>query len=242
MIYESIALRFPSCFRNISHTRRPPALFLTGMLCLLWPLLNIVYLEAAFRVILSARPGINDGLLPLHILFIVFPVFIGAGLLLVRRWGLYMLVAYSGILILYNAVILFLNPVEHNTVSLIQTGLVSALLFFLVHRDLSASFMNLFEHDWLFRKRHPAKISIRINGSVIKTKVLDNRGFFISPADGFKTGQNLDVTADKETEGAADRHALRGVVVRIDDEGAGVALRLLQRNKRRKIQMLMGSK
>ncbi len=120
---------------------RPLRLTLFGIFFLSIPIINYIGLAIRNRIPLYELRLIFAEFRILEILLICIPVFVGIGLLLVQKWGWWLFIFYSIILVFYNTFILFVEFQPYNINSFFQTLLVFSALYYFLKKDVSAPFL-----------------------------------------------------------------------------------------------------
>lgn len=120
---------------------RPLRLTVFGIFFLSIPIINYIGIAIRNRIPLYEFRLIVDEFRILEILLICIPVFVGIGLLLVQKWGWWLFLFYSTILVFYNTFILFVEFQPYNINSFIQTIIVFSALYYFLKKDVSAPFL-----------------------------------------------------------------------------------------------------
>jgi hypothetical protein len=120
---------------------RPLRLTLFGIFFLSIPIINYIGLAIRNRIPLYEFRLIVDEFRIFEIVLICIPVFVGIGLLLVQKWGWWLFLFYSLILVFYNTFILFVEFQPYNINSFFQTLLVFSALYYFLKKDVSAPFL-----------------------------------------------------------------------------------------------------
>ncbi|MCE9501306.1 MAG: hypothetical protein K8R21_12535, partial [Leptospira sp.] len=108
---------------------RPKILILFGSLFLLLPVINYFIISYQLRIHFAFPVLVFSNLKPLQIVLLFAPVIVGLGLFSVEKWGYFVFLGYSGILILHNLVIFIQNPLIYNLGAILQTVIgTSAIL------------------------------------------------------------------------------------------------------------------
>ena len=212
---------------------RPLRLTLFGIFFLSIPIINYIGLAIRNRIPLYELRLIFAEFRILEILLICIPVFVGIGLLLVQKWGWWLFIFYSIILVFYNTFILFVEFQPYNINSFFQTLLVFSALYYFLKKDVSAPFLfrpvefgiaagfqkklNLFfsiTDGFRKNKRKPFHTIVSIGNIKLKTIDLSSGGLYGTTAlfpFTINDGINLKVTLNKK-----DFDIAAGVV-RIDE-------------------------
>ena len=201
---------------------RPKTLVFFGTVFILLPLFN--YMSFAIEkgihygmptLLLSALP------IPALVLAAVTPI-IGVGLLMVKKWAWRAFLLYACLLLAHNAVALALSITDYNLGVLLQSSVGLAGMIYFTRADISAPFMKSYPRGWRLQKRNPREISVRVDDVATTTRDCSARGVFVNwPECPYEVGRA--VTIAFEWHGRDVR--LDAVVVRLDENGAGIAFR-----------------
>lgn len=204
--------------------KRPKTLLFFGILFLTLPLINYIGLSIRFHYSLFQIKSILRELSRIEIILLLFPMLVGIGLLLVKKWGWWLFLFYSIALILSNTITLFKDPHLYNIGALVQTLLALSAIFYFLKKDISAPYMKMYPRGWRGEKRNPIQIQVRINSIDKLTRDISEAGFYLDwKDDPFEINEEVRV----EIETDSDRRFLSAGVVRKDEEGTGFAFRQL---------------
>lgn len=201
---------------------RPGTLVFFGLVFLLLPIVN--YFAYSYRysippemagLILKSMP------LPFAVLmFLSFPV--GIGLLLVKKWGWFLFLLYAGLLVCYDIYVIITNPDPYNFLALINAVLGCAAVLYFSRKDVSAPYMKMYPRGWRGQRRKPFEIPVKVNETQLKSRDFSPTGFYADWPD-CPHNPNESVRLIFELEG--EHFHIKGGVVRVDDNGAGIAFR-----------------
>ncbi|MBL8019059.1 MAG: PilZ domain-containing protein [Leptospirales bacterium] len=235
---SDLMLKIPF-FERRRRIRRPWTLIIFGVAFLLLPFLN--YLSITNQLHISPRlPDVTIKLLnPVELFLLLMPFLVGIGLLLVKRWGWWLFLGYSAILVVYNIYALVTSRSLYNAGALIQTVLgISAVLYF-VRRDVSAPYMKMYPRGWRLQHREPIAIEVIVDGIRRTTADISDSGMYVIWEDCYRApGEEVHVTLTVN----GNEYKSRAGVVRVDDDGAGLAFRgasrIFKKNLKRDIARL----
>lgn len=212
---------------------RPWSLIAVGTAFLCLPVINYFGIAAQYQIPFELPALVLRAMPPILIVLWLAPLPIGAGLLLVKRWGWQSFLVYSLILIGYNLYVFVADSDRYNMAALITTTLGVAMVIFFVRKDMSAPYIKSYPRGWRYQRRRPVVTPVRVDGRDLATRDLSEAGFYVdwegctlAP----NSAVNIELKLDSETL------KLQGGLVRIDDHGAGVAFRGLTRAHRRSLK------
>lgn len=204
---------------------RPVTLVVFGLAFLALPVINyfgvaysLQYPPRFYRLVLAAMN-------PIEMALLVLPIPVGLGLLLVRKWGWYLLLAYGLLLSGYNLVVFALTLSRYNFGALATTLFgISAVAYF-VRRDISAPFMKMYPRGWRLQKRLPVRVPLAVGGRSLQSRDLSELGLYAEwPDFSGEVGDEVHV----ELSLADVVFKVRAGVARIDTGfGVGLAFREL---------------
>lgn len=235
---SDLMLKIPF-FERRRRIRRPWTLIIFGVAFLLLPFLN--YLSITNQLHISPKlPEVTLKLLnPVELFLLLMPFLVGIGLLSVKRWGWWLFLGYSAILVVYNFYALVTSRSLYNAGALIQTVLgISAVLYF-VRRDVSAPYMKMYPRGWRLQHREPIAIEVIVDGIRRTTADISDSGMYVIWEDCYRApGEEVHVTLTVN----GNEYKSRAGVVRVDDDGAGLAFRgasrMFKKNLKRDIARL----
>lgn len=220
-------------FKRRRRLSRPTTLVFFGVVFLLLPFLN--YFAYSYRYGIPLRfVGLILETMPLPfmgLMLLSFPV--GIGLLLVQKWGWFLFLGYAGLLVSYDLYVIFTNPDPYNFLALLNAVLGCAAVMYFARKDVSAPYMKMYPRGWRGQKRVPHVMQIKVEDTELKTRDLSATGFYAdwpncpyNPNDGVRLRFELD----------GEIFDIRGGVVRVDDNGAGIAFRDLSDEQSRLLE------
>ncbi len=209
--------------------KRPKTLLFFGVLFIILPLLNYLGLAFRFNLSLFQVKAILREIGKIEIILLLFPVLVGIGLILVKKWGWWLFLFYSITLILNNTITLIKDYHMYNIGALVQTVLAFAAIFYFLKKDISAPYMKMYPRGWRLEKRNPIQIQVRINSIDKVTKDISDAGFYVDWIDcPFEINEEVRV----EIETDVDKRYFSAGIVRKDEAGTGFAFRQLSADDR----------
>lgn len=220
--------------------KRPLSIIIVASILMLLPFYNIIGLLARagfFRVQWPAEITFLDTLEIIgyyRLALSLAPFLIGTGLLLVRRWAWWMLLAYSFVLLVTNVFFIASEPEAiYNWSALIQTALVCGFMLFFLRRDISAPYMKMYPRGWRYQLRSSIHIPVSIDNQTFQTRDISSAGLYAlwtncphTPGDSVKVEFELeDQTFSFEG----------GVATIVAGHGAGIAFRNVQVKDRKRL-------
>jgi hypothetical protein len=211
---------------------RPVPIIVFGIVFLMLPFINYVNFAYQFQIPFQNVLEVLKTVDMVGFLLAVFPFAVGIGILLVKRWGWFLFLAYSALVLFYNSMVLISEPSEMNILTLGQSAIGFAAIFYFLKPDISAPYMKMYGRGWRFQKRNPIEIDLFINGLKLKTKDLSATGFYVEWHDcPFELNQELNISLPMEIQTLESKAG----VVRLDSNGAGIAFRSLDNEAKRTI-------
>lgn len=212
---------------------RPIPIIVFGVLFLILPFINYVNFAYQFQIPFMNVMEVLKTVDIVAIFLAVIPFAVGIGILLVKRWGWFLFLGYSGMVLFYNSIVLISEPSELNILTLIQSFVGFSAIFYFLKPDISAPYMKMYGRGWRFQKRKPIEVEISIDGKKLKTKDLSSTGFYVEWIEfPYELNQELKVSFPID----ALTLELKAGVVRLDSLGAGVAFRALDNTTTRMIK------
>jgi hypothetical protein len=201
---------------------RPKTLLIFGLIFLIIPFVNYYFLASnmglpltKFRIVLF-----HSDIFALVLLLMAFVV--GAGLLLVQRWGWYFFLFYATCLIVYDLHLFLFNFKLENFVFLFNSLVGLTAVFYFVRKDISAPYFKMYPRGWRLQKRKPIEVDVEIDSKQFKTTDLSSGGFYLLWNEcPYEINQRVTFTLKLEDK----THFLQGGLVRIDENGVGIAFR-----------------
>ncbi|MEQ8350152.1 MAG: PilZ domain-containing protein [Leptospiraceae bacterium] len=215
--------------------KRPLSLILIGLLFLLFPVWNYFSI-----CIMSGYPYqrplyVFSKMDPVVALLMILSFAVGVGLLLVKRWGWRLFFVFAALLLGYNVWAVFSLPDYWlNMLYLLYSVLGLGAAVYFLRPDISTPFMKMYPRGWRFEKRIPVHQKIRLNGQDFETRDISTRGFYID-------WPNCNLEVGQEVEVEIDGMLLKAGIVRIDDNGAGMAFRYQRPESRKTIRNLLAA-
>lgn len=214
---------------------KPKALVVFGMAFLALPIMNFLAFSVQNRISLQFPDRAFQSMDPVFLVLLFAPFFAGIGLIRIKKWGWYFFLGYALVLICYNLIVLFLNPVIFNLAAIINAGLGVLAVFYFTRRDISTPYMKMYPRGWRGQRREPLQIPVEIDGVQLMTRDLSRTGLYVEwpecphdPTDAVGIRFTLE----------GHFFELDGGVVRVDGTGAGVAFRELNDEQERMLARL----
>ena len=218
---SEVSMKIPF-FERRRRIRRPWTLLFFGIAFLLLPFLN--YLGITSQLQISPQmPVVALKLLnPVELILLFTPILVGIGLLAVKRWGWWLFLAYAVVLIVHNIYALARSPGYYNAGALIQTILGVAAVLYFVRRDISAPYMRMYPRGWRIQKRKPVEFDLMVHRTPRSTRDVSDSGLYVAWEDCYREpGEEVHLAFF--LDGA--EYKCRAGVVRVDEDGAGIAYR-----------------
>ena len=225
-------------FKKRRRLARPKPLVLFGVLFLFLPLINYFIISYQMQIPFTYPKLLLSGLRPMQLGLLFAPIIVGIGLLSVEKWGYFVFLVYSGILILHNLVVVLQNPVLYNLGAVAQTLFGTTAILYFIRKDISAPYMKMYPRGWRLEKRKPIGIEIAIFEKKMKTRDVSVTGFYVDWTD-CPYNINDDVLVIFEI--AKEKFRLEAGIVRIDDEGVGIALRDMDAETEKRLENSVNS-
>ncbi len=123
---------------------RPKTLVLFGLLFLIFPIINYLNLSFQYGIKFYNIPLFIKivGLIPF--ILMVTPLLIGIGLLKIKKWGFWLFLFYSPLLIAYNLYVTIKYPEGFNVFAFIQAVVGTMAVFYFLRKDISAPYMRMY--------------------------------------------------------------------------------------------------
>lgn len=212
---------------------RPLPVIVFGILFLILPFVNYINFAYHFQIPFESFVEVLNSVDVIAIILAVLPFAVGIGILLVKRWGWFLFLFYCVSVLIYNGVVSFSEPSEANILTLIQSALGFAAMFYFLKPDISAPYMKMYGRGWRFQIRKPIEVDINVNDLKLRTRDISPTGFFVEWLNcPLELNQEVNVTLyiDKQTL------ELKAGVVRLDSVGAGIAFRFLDADSTKTIK------
>ena len=212
---------------------RPLPIIVFGILFLILPFINYINFAYQFQIPFQNFLEVMKTVDSIALVLAVITFAVGIGILLVKRWGWFLFLGYSLMVLFYNTMVLISEPSELNILTLIQSAVGFSAIFYFLKPDISAPYMKMYGRGCRFQKRRPIETDLIIDGQKLKTRDLSTTGFFVEWKDcPYELNQELKVTFPMSTFTLE----LKAGVVRLDSLGAGIAFRSLDNATSRTIK------
>ncbi len=223
----------------------PRTVLIIAVLFFLVPVISYVFTGLGRRVPLTNVPVILATFGPLNYVLFLMAWLIGAGLLHAKKWGYYLFFAFMGILMLFNLMVIigFLAPESFMAIQvkgvrvtlravLVNSALImiiTAGIFYFLHREVSAPYMSVISRGWRTSKRSSLPVAVswedaQGNLSAVMTENISAIGCFI-PLDEegqLNPGDEIKINVPMDFNGRVEILHLTGHVVRTRSGGEGV--------------------
>lgn len=166
----------------------------------------------------------------------VVPFVFAIGILLVKRWGWFMFLGYSLLVLFFNTVVLFYDPTDLNIFTLVQCIIGFTAIFYFLKPDISTPYMKMYGRGWRYQKRKPVEVELMIDMHKLKTKDISATGFYVEWSEcPLSLNQEVDILFSIENQ----KLSVKAGVVRLDSEGAGFAFRYLDNQSKLTLKKLI---
>jgi hypothetical protein len=227
-IWETIETRLLSSADKRKRMARPKTLIIFGILFLLFPIINYLNLSFQYdikfyKILLMLK---IIGIIP--IILLITALLIGIGLLKIKKWGFWLFLFYSPLLIIYNLYVTIKYPAGFNIFALAQALFGTVAIFYFLRKDISAPYMRMYPRGWRLEKRKPIQIPIRINATAANTKDISPTGVYV---DYINSDLQPNEIVNLEFKYEDTLFSIQSGIVRIDPDGIGIAFRNLSREE-----------
>ena len=224
-------------FNKRKRISRPKTLLFFGLFFLSIPIWNYFSVAYYNQVPITAVKLVFKNFQVIEILILISSLIVGIGLLLVKRWGWYSFLVYAALFILYNLYTLISNPILYNIGAFVQTLLGFLAITYFLRKDISAPYFKLYPRGWRGEIRYPIQIAVKVNSDTRTTRDFSETGFYVD-------WQNCDLNLNQEVqiEISKDKDIIHlvGGIVRIDENGVGIAFRKITKLQNEFILGLIG--
>lgn len=204
--------------------KRPKTLLFFGILFLFLPLINYLYIANQLELNYKEISVVLKSIDYFALFLLLLPIFVGIGILSVQKWGWWLFLLYSILLIIYDIYALTLSPTYFNIGVLLRSIVGIFAIIYFTRKDISAPYFKMYPRGWRGEKRKPIEMEIKIDEKELITKDISLSGFYIGLKDSdYSINQKLDIILNLEKNPIQ----LKGGVVRIDKNGIGIAFRNL---------------
>lgn len=223
-------------FKKRKRISRPKPLILAGVLFLILPFINYLIISYQMKIDFLSPILFLSTLKPLQLCLLFSPIVVGFGLLSVAKWGYFVFLIYSAILILHNIVFFAENPVLYNLAALMQTFFGTVAILYFIRKDISAPYMKMYPRGWRLEKRKPFILNVSISEKTMQTRDMSISGFYVDWVD-CPYHINDDVLVIFEV--GSEKFRLEAGIVRIDDSGVGIAFRDMSKEIETRLEKCM---
>jgi len=210
----------------------PPAIKIIAALLIASPLFNYVFTAYKLNLRLD-EPLLVFRNLSLLVLFLFFaPAAAGLGLMRIRRWGWRLFVGYGIILIAYNTSVLLRRLDGENIFLYAHTIIALILMFYFLRKDIAAPYFSLETRGRRRSRRTPASLNVSINGETKALRDISRKGIYVLfPSCPLRLNSRTEVILNAGKESIV----VTGGIVRIDQDGVGIAFRDMNRKLWKKV-------
>jgi hypothetical protein len=203
---------------------RPIPILVFGIVFLLLPLVNFVNFAYQLEVPPTEFRFILKNIEPFALLLSFFPIVVGVGILMVKKWGWWCFLLYSIVVILYNILVLVSEPnqISDNIITLVQSVIGFSAMFYFLKPDIAAPYMNVDSRGWRFQKRKPIEIKVKVNSISVNSNDLTSTGLYV---DWKNADLELNQEVNVEFTFGDNKFQNKAGVVRIEETGVGLAFR-----------------
>lgn len=204
--------------------KRPLLIVLFGLYFLVLPFVNYFSFAYAHDIYWTYPKLVLTWLHPAEFTLLVLAIPVGIGLLLVKKWGWYSFLVYAVAFILFDTIAFILKPIAFNLMALGNSVIGFAAVFYFTRKNISTPYLKLYPRGWRYERRTPIQIQLLLNGIECTTRDFSRTGFYVSwPDFSGEPGEEVQVVISGIPINAG--------IVRIDQNGLGVAFRNLQPNQ-----------
>ena len=169
---------------------------------------------------------------PFGLTVLLAPLLVGTGLLLVKRWGWWLFMAYTPLLLFFNAQVLLASGGAFPVAALVQNVLLFASIGYFLRKDIYAPFFAAGPRGWRRGTRVPMVVDVVAGGETHKTRDFSEGGCFVVwPHCPHKLGEAVEIKFEIDGK----KYELAAGVARIETEGVALAFRGLTRETREAI-------
>ncbi len=235
---------------------RPKTLIFFGLFFLILPFINYIGIAIRFKHRLVEFSNIFGELHSLEIIILIIPVFVAIGILMVQTWGYFLFLFYAILLTAHNAITIFRDPALYNYNSFFQTIIIFGAVFYFLKKEISAPYLfrpkdnlvlsNILENyssyfkipnGWRRAKRAEVKIQVNLSNHNLVTKNFSSSGFY---ADWIEPSLNPSEEVPVVFKINNQDYNLKGGVVRVDENGIGIAFRNLSKEMKKSLEFNLG--
>lgn len=204
--------------------KRPLPILVFGLYFLFIPIVNYFSFSYVHNIHWTYPKLILAWMHPSELILLILAIPVGIGLLRVKKWGWYSFLVYAFLFILFDVVALIQKPIAFNLIAFGQTILGFGAVFYFTRENISAPYLKLYPRGWRYEKRTPIQIPVLLNGKECTTRDFSSKGFYVAWSDFLgEPGDAIQVIISGT--------AIEAGIVRIDQDGLGVAFRNLQPNQ-----------
>lgn len=206
----------------------PTSIMILSLFLFVLPLINISYMGLSNNIPFKDFHKIPSKLSVFTNIMLFAPILIAIMLFLGKKRGWYLFLTYSSILIFQNIYSLVVLPSIQNSGILFRTIVWLSLVIYFCKKDISAPYLKMYPRGWRGEKRTPLKLRVKIKGIDYVTADASLSGIFVFfPECPFQLTEEIEVEIYFEEKS----YNFSTGVVRIDNNGIGLAFRNLNKDK-----------
>ncbi len=229
---QEVSFKIPF-FERRRRIRRPWTLLFFGTAFLILPVVNYFGLTNQMKISPAMPLAVLKLLSTVELILLFAPIVVGIGLLSVKRWGWWLFLGYAAVLIVHNIFALVRAPGYYNAGALVETLLGVAAVIYFARRDVSAPYMRMYPRGWRLQKRKPIVMEVIVDGIRRQTRDAGEMGMYVEWEDCYREpGEEVHLTFTLN----GMEYKCRAGIVRVDEDGAGIAFRGVTRGFRRNVR------
>ena len=194
---------------------RPNTLIFSGLIFIFLPVASYFYLAYEIQVSFHSPLILFSRLNLVEIILLFLPLAVGVGLFSTKKWGWWLFLIYGISLILYNLYVLKISPDLLNISAALQSIFGVATVYYFTQKDISAPYMKM--------------VSTRLEDAKAKPNWNKYYSWWTKIANAWC--KLIIPTSEGDLQ-------LEAGVVRVDEDGAGIAFRNVDRKVSKVIKNL----
>ena len=213
--------------------KRPFSLTVFGFIFLSLPLVR--YFQVCYEKNISYDYPLFfiQSLDTLDLILLFAPLIVAAGTLIIKPWGWYFFLAYSALLICYNLYRFFHESAIYNFSTVLFSFLGALAVIFFTSKDISAPYLRMTRRGWRRHLRRNIQVKIKVNNTRRTTRDINELGAYVKWS---KCELDLSEEVDVSFSTPSIRYHIKGGIVRIDDDGIGIAFRNLGSSEQKQLR------
>lgn len=141
--------------------KRPKTLLCFGTLFLILPIINYFYIANQLEFNYKEFSVVLKSIDSFALFLLIIPIFVGIGILFVQKWGWWLFLIYSILLIVYDIYALILSPTYFNIGVLLRSIFGIFAIIYFTRKDISAPYFKMYPRGWRGEKRKPIEMEIK---------------------------------------------------------------------------------